>query len=304
MYMRNPNAVVVGRDKGAILFAPDGSSLFFAAEQAPLVCRLMTLLTDPKSPQQAARELQVPLADLDPLLTSLHKRNVLVRDAPERLKGFFPTRYASQKVCKKLVFGICGTVQAAAVLPTLVIAKDMLAEEVEVVLTDGAERFVNPRAFEYFGCRVWQDVYEVRGDINVPHMYLASHADLVVVVPTSAHLIQRIATGSCADLLSLVVVATRAPVVLAPSMNIAMRDFFAVRKNVEQLRAGGIHVVEPALAFEVSKHFASEPSSFCAPGISMTNVVKTLSAVLLAHRELQRDGDVNSDAVAVKIDNL
>jgi phosphopantothenoylcysteine synthetase/decarboxylase len=92
----------------------------------------------------------------------------------------------------------------------------------------------------------------VRGCANVPHIHLARSADLVVVIPASAHTIHKLATGACSDLISLIVSATTAPVVLVPSMNRAMWEHWAVVQNLEQLRANGVFIIEPTTGVEVA----------------------------------------------------
>ena len=87
---------------------------------------------------------------------------------------------------------------------------------------------------------------------DVWHVHLASRAEIIAVIPASAHALQRLATGACSDLLSLTVAATKAPVVLFPAMNANMWRHRAIARNVAQLRADGCYVVEPGPGFEVS----------------------------------------------------
>ena len=94
---------------------------------------------------------------------------------------------------------------------------------------------------------------------TVPHIALAKNADLVAVMPATAGSISRLATGACSDLLSLVAIATTAPVVVAPTMNTAMWDNPAVRRNVDQLRADGVYVVEPTFFFEAAELVKGAP---------------------------------------------
>src|SRR5678816_2580275 len=80
----------------------------------------------------------------------------------------------------------------------------------------------------------------------------AEWADLVVVCPASATTVSRIATGDCSDLVAAIVAATRAPVVVVPSMNDAMYGSPAVAANLQTLRDHGRYVVHPALGVEVA----------------------------------------------------
>jgi hypothetical protein len=88
--------------------------------------------------------------------------------------------------------------------------------------------------------------------VPVPHVNLAEWAELVVVCPASATTIARIATGDCSDLVSAIVAATRAPVLIVPSMNDAMYASAAVQDNLELLREHGRWLVHPALGVEVA----------------------------------------------------
>jgi SAM-dependent methyltransferase len=81
---------------------------------------------------------------------------------------------------------------------------------------------------------------------------MAEWADLVLVYPASATTLSRIATGDCSDIVSAIAITTRAPVVVAPSMNGAMWTSSAVRRNVEVLLGDGLHVIAPGLGIEVA----------------------------------------------------
>jgi len=89
--------------------------------------------------------------------------------------------------------------------------------------------------------------------MRVPHVELAAWADVVIVWPASATTIARIATGDCSELVSAVAITTRAPVLIAPSMNEAMLEAPAVARNLETLRADRFHLTVSALAHEVAE---------------------------------------------------
>jgi phosphopantothenoylcysteine synthetase/decarboxylase len=130
----------------------------------------------------------------------------------------------------------------------------------------------------------WTDP-ETGTRINVPHIYLARSADLVLVIPATASAVQRIATGACSDLISLIVSATEAPVIVVPTMNRAMLKYPPVRKNMAELRDCGIFVVEPGLGFEASLE-SDDQLHFCGIGLTDSTVVRAVMAILTAHREL------------------
>jgi len=116
---------------------------------------------------------------------------------------------------------------------------------VSPVLTSGAQRFVTPTTFsavagEPTRTSLWDEPEPS------PHLALAQEADLVVVVPATAHLVAAYATGLAHDLLLTTLVATRAPVLVCPAMHTEMWEHPAVQANVETLRRRGVHVLDPA----------------------------------------------------------
>jgi phosphopantothenoylcysteine decarboxylase/phosphopantothenate--cysteine ligase len=159
------------------------------------------------------------------------------------------------------------------------------AKTVHVVLTQAALRFLPLRVVKYYGFTAWTDMFEPRGEVNVPHIHLASTASMVAVIPASAHTIHRLATGECSDLLSLIVAATKAPVVVAPAMNPAMLRCPAVDRNVTQLQEDGIYVVEPGFGWEVSEREIN-CKSVGGIGVKAHNVVPVLQSILLASKRL------------------
>src|SRR5207237_2242096 len=87
---------------------------------------------------------------------------------------------------------------------------------------------------------LWDD------DDPIPHTRLGQSADLVVVAPATARVIGAYAAGISNDLLTATLLATRAPVVVAPAMHTEMWEHAAVQDNVRTLQQRGVHVVEPA----------------------------------------------------------
>ena len=112
------------------------------------------------------------------------------------------------------------------------------------VLTAGGARFVTREALAGItGERVHDDLWAAEAEIG--HIRLARGADLVVVAPASADLLARMAAGLTSDLASTVLLATRAPVLVAPAMNPAMWEHPATRANVATLLARGVRVAGP-----------------------------------------------------------
>ncbi len=152
----------------------------------------------------------------------------------------------------RVLVGVSGAV-AAMHAPSLVQHLQARGFDVRVAATENALRFVSREAVEALTHRaVFSSMWQRDEGVQVPHIELAEWADLVVVWPATAATLSRIATGDCAELLSATVIATRAPVLLAPAMNDGMYTSPAVQRNLATLRDDGFHLVLPALAQEVA----------------------------------------------------
>lgn len=143
----------------------------------------------------------------------------------------------------RVVVGITGGIaayKAVAVVRGLVLA----GHDVHVVATDNALRFVGRPTLEAISRNlVHSDLYE--GVAEVRHVALGQSADLVVIAPATANTIAKIAAGLADDLLGNTVLATEAPVVIAPAMHSEMWRNPATVANIATLRARGIHLVGP-----------------------------------------------------------
>jgi phosphopantothenoylcysteine decarboxylase / phosphopantothenate---cysteine ligase len=116
--------------------------------------------------------------------------------------------------------------------------------EVSPILTAGGARFVTKEALAGIsGARVHDDLWAAEAEIG--HIRLARWPDLVVVAPASANMIARMANGLADDLASTVLLATRAPVLVAPAMNPAMWAHPATQANMVALRTRGVAVAGP-----------------------------------------------------------
>lgn len=146
---------------------------------------------------------------------------------------------------KTIVVGITGGIaayKAAEVISQL----SQRGAKVEVIMTRAAQEFISPLTLGTLAqSQVWQEFFrEPRSP--VPHIYLAEKADLVLIVPATAHTIARISAGLADDLLTAVVLATRAPVLLAPAMNVNMYRHPVTQENIRRLRERGYHFLAPA----------------------------------------------------------
>jgi phosphopantothenoylcysteine decarboxylase/phosphopantothenate--cysteine ligase len=143
-----------------------------------------------------------------------------------------------------IVVGITGGIaayKAVAVVRALVLA----GHDVHVVATDAALRFVGRPTLEAISRNpVHSDLYE--GVAEVRHVALGQRADLIVVAPATAHTLAKLATGLADDLLGNTVLASTAPLVLAPAMHTEMWRHPATVANVATLVERGAHLVGPA----------------------------------------------------------
>lgn len=123
--------------------------------------------------------------------------------------------------------------------------------DVQVVMTKSAQEFVAPLTFAALtGQKVITDMFGVETaganvESAIEHIAVAQRIDLLVVAPATANVIAKMARGVADDFLTTLYLATTAPVVVAPAMNVNMWDHAATQENVETLRARGVYVVAP-----------------------------------------------------------
>jgi len=120
----------------------------------------------------------------------------------------------------------------------------LLGHDVHVIPTHSALQFVGAATWEAISHNpVSADVFT--GVDQVRHVALGQQADLVIVAPATAHFLAQYANGMAADLLGTTLLATTAPVVLAPAMHTEMWEHSATTANIETLKARGVHIVGP-----------------------------------------------------------
>jgi phosphopantothenoylcysteine decarboxylase/phosphopantothenate--cysteine ligase len=149
----------------------------------------------------------------------------------------------------RILLGVSGGIaayKAAALTSTLVQRGN--AVEVDVVMTAEAERFITPLTFASLTAR---PVYTSLWDLpeRIPHIRLVREAQAVLVVPATANLIAKLATGIADDLLTAALLAARIPRILAPAMNEAMYEDPVTQANIAALRARGYEIVDPERGF-------------------------------------------------------
>jgi len=146
---------------------------------------------------------------------------------------------------KKVVLGITGGIAAykAAEFIRLLVKLEV---DVHVVMTENAQKFITPLTFQTLsGNPVVTDPFALLEDAEIGHIALADLAELVVILPATANIIGKIANGIADDFLSTMVMATRAPVLFVPSMNVNMWKNKALQKNIQTLLGRGYHLLEP-----------------------------------------------------------
>ena len=122
--------------------------------------------------------------------------------------------------------------------------------EVRVVMTPNAARFVSPMTFEALsGSPVFLDQFALGESSDIQHISLADAADLLLVAPATANTLGKFAHGLADDALSTLYTATKAPVLIAPAMNLNMLEHPAVVKNMELLRSRGVAFVDPGSGY-------------------------------------------------------
>jgi len=147
---------------------------------------------------------------------------------------------------KRIVLGVTGGIAAykAAELCRLFVKA---GATVRVVMTEAATRFIAPLTLQTLsGAPVALDLFDAAQEAEIGHIRLADEADLLVVAPATADFIARMAAGMADDLLAAVVLATRAPVLLAPAMNVNMWTNPVTQANLTGLlRNGRVATVGP-----------------------------------------------------------
>lgn len=114
------------------------------------------------------------------------------------------------------------------------------------VMTPAAGEFVTPLSVSALaGEKVFRDLFDLTDEAEMGHIELSRSADLIVVAPASADLLAKMATGLANDLASTLLLATDTAVLAAPAMNVRMWDHKATQRNIEMLRADGVHFVGP-----------------------------------------------------------
>ncbi|MCA9809027.1 MAG: bifunctional phosphopantothenoylcysteine decarboxylase/phosphopantothenate--cysteine ligase CoaBC [Candidatus Dadabacteria bacterium] len=150
---------------------------------------------------------------------------------------------------KNIVLGVTGGI-AAYKACELVRALVKEGASVEVVMTQNAMEFVTPLTLQTLsGNKVATRPFDPVWESEIGHISLADRADLVVIAPATASFVGKMATGIADSLLATLVLATLAPVIVCPAMNVNMYNNVAVQENIRKLKDRGVSIVEPSEGF-------------------------------------------------------
>ena len=144
-----------------------------------------------------------------------------------------------------IVLGICGSIAAYKAIE---VAKLLIKNEynVDIVLSKSAINFLSPLTLNsLFPKKVFLSGDDLGSEDEMLHIVLAKKADIVLISPCSANMIAKLANGDCSCLLTSLCVVTKAKIVIAPAMNVAMWENSIVQSNISKLKAHGVFVINP-----------------------------------------------------------
>jgi len=146
---------------------------------------------------------------------------------------------------KRIVLGVSGSI-AAYKSPDIVRRLQDLGAEVRVIVTNGGREFVSERSLQTISKnKVHDNLWDKEAELAMGHIELAKWADVIIIAPASANTIAKLCHGRADDLLSTVILATDAKVMLAPAMNQQMFVSSAMKDNLLLLRTRGMLIIEP-----------------------------------------------------------
>lgn len=146
---------------------------------------------------------------------------------------------------KNVIVGVTGGIAAYKACE---LVRGLVKEDasVQVVMTKNATEFITPLTLQTLsGKKVAISTFDLDWESEIGHITLADNADLIVVAPATASFIGKVAGGIADSLLATVILATKAPIVLCPAMNVNMYENPAVQENLAKLRERGFIIMEP-----------------------------------------------------------
>src|SRR5579863_1595524 len=163
--------------------------------------------------------------------------------------------------------------------------------DVQVVMTRGAQEFITPLTFAALtGQKVITGLFaekETSANIEsaIEHIAVAQRIDLLLVAPATADILAKLANGIADDFLTTLYLATKAPVIVAPAMNVNMWEHPATQKNLETLRERGVSIVEPGSGYlacgMIGAGRLAEPEEIVAVTLERLGVTQDLAGETL-----------------------
>ena len=144
-----------------------------------------------------------------------------------------------------IVLGVTGSIAA---YKSIELARRLTqaGATVQVVMSHSATEFVRPLTFQALTYRpVEVEMFHIQDERAAGHVAMGREADVVLIAPATAHVLAKLAQGMADDLIATTVLATSAPIVLAPAMETHMWQNAATQENVARLRARGVRIVDP-----------------------------------------------------------
>ena len=148
-------------------------------------------------------------------------------------------------MAKNIVLGVTASI---AIYKSCEIIRRLKEESfcVTVAMTKEAEEMIKPIVFQSLsGSKVYRGLFDLPEACEIEHISLAQKADLVLIAPATANIIAKLAAGICDDLLTCVIAATKAPVMIAPAMNENMYKNKITQENIRRLESFGYRFIAP-----------------------------------------------------------
>lgn len=275
-YMRHPRIIPISHRHDYLFVRDDGTDVL-RTDAADTIALFIQYLMAPRSGEAILSRLAKAPPSVAATLGEMVERGLIVSaDEPKSLQASMDVLLVQNDgvrmrpgapVCEHLVVAMAGGILAGLIAPHLTsMIYSQFQRRLDLIFTKAAQNFVNPALYEYYGVRTWTDVFKLRDPIAVPHIDMGKTCDLYMVMPASASALGRLARGECGDFLSLMAAATKAPILIVPSMNTVMWDQPSVQRNVRQLREDGMYVMDMAMFIaSVDMHVKGKPG-YGAPG--------------------------------------
>lgn len=269
-FIRNPSLTVLTND-GECYLSIKGASRPVKIACRPLLLRVLQEASKP-IPEDLINELG------HSTIQTLLDNKILLSGDLKTLHKFTAGFTTKEKKIDHLLLCISGAIGSYNAVQEALGLLRHFAGEIDVILTSSAEKFVSKETFTYFGIKTWTDAFAIKEGSGIPHIQLGQKTDLILVWPTSANTAFKLAHGSCNDLLSLAIAASKAPVVLVPGMNEVMWNSPAVQRNMEQLRQDGYYIIEPTTGLEAND--LSSNTMYGCPGAQGTDLINLLNFII------------------------